>query len=240
MVESITLQNFKSFGEQQTVPLEPITVLVGPNNSGKSNFMSVGRFLTNSLVVDVPEAIRQEGGFFFHRPLFKDHPCTISWTTPEGAYTATLSPTGRPLQTEQLDSSNTAASFTRSGGGDLRYGLSHHLYMEERDSLAVRQLSPSSAVADVLRSVWKPFSSARAIKLALGALREDSEVVPEPQIGIDGRGLAAVLGLWRGSVPEKAEALQSFLTRCLPEMANVFVRPAPVPGHQRLWFKQKD
>jgi predicted ATPase len=41
-------------------------------------------------------------------------------------------------------------------------------------------------------------------------------------------------------MPEKAEALQGFLTRCLPEMANVFVRPAPVPGHQRLWFKQKD
>jgi AAA15 family ATPase/GTPase len=44
MIRSITLQNFKSFGESQTVPLEPITVLVGPNNSGKSNFMSVGRF----------------------------------------------------------------------------------------------------------------------------------------------------------------------------------------------------
>jgi predicted ATPase len=41
-------------------------------------------------------------------------------------------------------------------------------------------------------------------------------------------------------MPEKAEALQGFLTRCLPEMENVFVRPAPVPGHQRLWFKQKD
>lgn len=240
MVESITLQNFKSFGEPQTVPLEPITVLVGPNNSGKSNFMSVGRFLTNSLVANVPEAIRQEGAFFFHRPLFERGLCSIGWTTSDGTYTATLSPAGRQLQAEHLDSSTKAASFIREGGGNLRYGSSHLVHMDDPDSFAVHQLVLRSAEADVLRSVWKPFENSRTIKLALGALREDAEVVPKPEIGLDGRGLAAVLGLWRGAMPEKAEALQGFLTRCLPEMANVFVRPAPVPGHQRLWFKQKD
>lgn len=240
MVESITLQNFKSFGESQTIPLEPITVLVGPNNSGKSNFMSVGRFLTNSLVVNVTEAIRQEGEFFFHRPLFRNEPCNIGWTTPAESYIATLSPTGKPLQAEELISPNLAACFTRTGGGDMRNGLSHHVFLEDPSSFAIRQLGPKSAEAEVLRSVWKPFASSRIIKLAIGALREDSEVVPQPEIALDGRGLAAVLGLWRGAMPEKAEALQGFMTRCLPEMANVFVRPAPVPGHQRLWFKQKD
>lgn len=61
MLTSITLQNFKSFGEAQTVPLEPITVLVGPNNSGKSNFMSVGRFMRNAQV-GLGDAIVIEGG----------------------------------------------------------------------------------------------------------------------------------------------------------------------------------
>jgi AAA15 family ATPase/GTPase len=45
MLKSITLQNFKSFGDAQEVPLEPITVLVGPNNSGKSNLLSLGNFI---------------------------------------------------------------------------------------------------------------------------------------------------------------------------------------------------
>lgn len=46
MLQSITLRHYKSFGDEQTIPLEPITVLVGPNNSGKSSFMSVGRLVS--------------------------------------------------------------------------------------------------------------------------------------------------------------------------------------------------
>ena len=245
MVESITLQNFKSFGEQQTIPLEPITVLVGPNNSGKSNFMSVGRFLTNSLVVNVPEAIRQEGEFFFHRPLFEKRPCTIGWTTSKATYSATLSPAGPyPIQLEALsDSASGGMRLSRNAGGQLRQyrGTQFTVFpVENHNSFLVQQTGLSQQDHDVLRSVWRPFQNSQTIKLSLGALREDSEVVPKPEIGLDGRGLAAVLGLWRGAMPEKTEALQGFMTRCLPEMANVFVRPAPVPGHQRLWFKQKD
>ncbi len=48
MIREITLQNYKGFGASTVVPLEPITVLVGANNSGKSNFISVGRFLSRS------------------------------------------------------------------------------------------------------------------------------------------------------------------------------------------------
>jgi predicted ATPase len=243
MVESITLQNFKSFGEKQTVPLEPITVLVGPNNSGKSNFMSVGRFLANSLVANVPEAIRQEGEFFFHRPLFENGPCTIGWTTSEGTYTATLSPLKKhPLQEEKLVSADEEEnkSFIRSADSVVDLRGRPRAYVRDEDSFLFQQSVLSPQDLGTLLSVWKPFEDSRTIKLALGALREDAEVVPKPEIGLDGRGLAAILGLWRGAMPEKAEALQGFLTRCLPEMANVFVRPAPVPGHQRLWFKQKD
>lgn len=69
MIRSITLQNFKSFGEPQTVPLEAITVLVGPNNSGKSNFISVGRFVHNH-TRSALDSIVIEGGTtaLVHRP----------------------------------------------------------------------------------------------------------------------------------------------------------------------------
>jgi GTPase SAR1 family protein len=39
MITSVRLQNWTSFGALQTAPLEAITVLVGANNSGKSNFL---------------------------------------------------------------------------------------------------------------------------------------------------------------------------------------------------------
>jgi len=40
MIKSITLSNFFSFAEQQTVTLDPyVNILIGINGSGKSNFI---------------------------------------------------------------------------------------------------------------------------------------------------------------------------------------------------------
>lgn len=80
----------------------------------------------------------------------------------------------------------------------------------------------------------------RTIKLALAALRHDAELVPEPRLGSDGYGLPAVLGLWRGSEPERAEQLEAFVRRCLPEIKHVLVKPSPTPASQRLWVQQAD
>lgn len=39
------LQNYTSFGEMQTAPLEPLTIIVGANNSGKTNFLRFVHFM---------------------------------------------------------------------------------------------------------------------------------------------------------------------------------------------------
>lgn len=39
MLNSITLRNFKAFGTRTTIPLAPLTILSGPNNSGKSSLL---------------------------------------------------------------------------------------------------------------------------------------------------------------------------------------------------------
>lgn len=74
MLTSITVRNFKSFGEEQTIPLQPITVLVGPNNSGKSNLVSLARFVRNAAAGGQQSAFEGEGGegFVFHRPVHAD------------------------------------------------------------------------------------------------------------------------------------------------------------------------
>ncbi|RKG57100.1 hypothetical protein D7X30_20350 [Corallococcus sp. AB011P] len=242
MIESITLRNFKSFGEQQTIPLEPITVLVGPNNSGKSNFMSVARFLTNSMVADVPTAISQEGEFFFHQPRAPEDFCHIEWAGHQGAYFIRPSPKpGVSIEYEGFEDPGRELSFYRSNHNDLVNGQLDGQHKVDGARMLVRQTSLMTDLqGERLVPLVKPFVHSKTIKLSLSALRSDAEVVFHPVIGLDGRGLAAVLGLWRGAVPEKVDALNGFLTRCLPEIKDVLVRPAPVPGHQRLWFRQKD
>ena len=39
----VTIENFRCFGDQQTVPLAPLTLLVGPNSTGKTSFMALIR-----------------------------------------------------------------------------------------------------------------------------------------------------------------------------------------------------
>ncbi|RKG64112.1 hypothetical protein D7V80_28125 [Corallococcus sp. CA054B] len=242
MIESITLRNFKSFGEEQTIPLEPITVLVGPNNSGKSNFMSVARFLSNCLMADVPTALSQEGSFFFHQPRAPNDFCEIKWADAAGSYFLRPSPVSdHPIESEGFEDAKGDLSFYR---GDDNFLVNEHVPgHDEVDEtrLFFRQFSlMTREQATRVAQLVTPFFSSKTIKLSMGALRGDAEVVPRPAIGLDGRGLAAVLGLWRGAEPEKVDMLNGFLTRCLPEIQDVLVRPAPVPGHQRLWFRQKD
>ncbi|NOK23136.1 AAA family ATPase [Corallococcus carmarthensis] len=246
MIESITLRNFKSFGEEQTIPLEPITVLVGPNNSGKSNFMSVARFLSNAVTAGLTAAIDQEGEVFFRRPDAGPQPCHIAWAASRSTYAIGLSPnTNKPLLEEKFNNQDDALNFNRLKGNRLSnpaistplagpppldgntFIFQHRNMMTSKQHAEVDQLSI-------------PFAGSKTIKLSISTLRSDAEVVPSPEIGLDGRGIAAVLGLWRGAMPEKAEALNKFLSQCLPEIVDVLVRPAPVPGFQRLWFRQKD
>lgn len=54
MLKSLTLKNWKSFGEtRNTVKLAPLTLFVGPNASGKSNALDALRFLQGS-ALDYP------------------------------------------------------------------------------------------------------------------------------------------------------------------------------------------
>jgi predicted ATPase len=61
-INSIRLKNILSFGnEEQEIELQPLNVLIGPNASGKSNFVEVFRFL-QALPADPNRVIREGGG----------------------------------------------------------------------------------------------------------------------------------------------------------------------------------
>ena len=61
-IESIRLENILSFGpNSEPFPLEPLNVFIGPNASGKSNFISALELL-HSAPKDLQEPIRRGGG----------------------------------------------------------------------------------------------------------------------------------------------------------------------------------
>lgn len=240
MLTSITLQNFKSFGEEQTIPLEPITVLVGPNNSGKSNLVSLARFIRNAAMGGAESAFKEEGGVrsVFHRPVARGGSMRIGWkvddgTDTEGSYSIDLAPTSPTLvatpEREHFDLPRLAKDWAGSTGVP---------FSKLQSVVTGGPLTPP--YGDAFRGIGLPLVTSREIKLALSALRQDAEVVPEPVLAADGSGMAPVLALWRGANLDQAAQLDAFIHKCLPEIAHVIVKPGPVPGENRLWVQQTD
>ncbi|KYF61526.1 hypothetical protein BE11_19270 [Sorangium cellulosum] len=63
MITKICARNFRSIGERIELELGAMTVLVGPNASGKSNIADVLRFLSECATAPLPHAVRTRGGF---------------------------------------------------------------------------------------------------------------------------------------------------------------------------------
>ncbi len=57
LIKRITASNFRSFRELD-VELGPFNVIVGPNASGKSNFVQLLRFLRDCVVSGLQNALR--------------------------------------------------------------------------------------------------------------------------------------------------------------------------------------
>ena len=203
MLRSVTLENFKSFGAKQTIPLQPITVLVGPNNSGKSNFISVARLARNA-ALNPRQAVEAEGGveFLVRRPPVGDGSVTIEWES-DGRFKALLKrdPRGRLRQYDSFGQTLEPLSGLQSAAA-------------ERDKVVLSM------------------TTSRVVKLTLPALQADCEVVAEPELEADGRGLAAIVSHWRGFEPHKAAALDEHVRACVPEVESGAT--AVAPGHPLL------
>ncbi|MGH9226490.1 MAG: AAA family ATPase [Acidimicrobiales bacterium] len=59
----MTVSNYRSAGEDVSIDLEPITVLVGVNGSGKSNLLDAPRFVAQALTDGLESAVEERHGF---------------------------------------------------------------------------------------------------------------------------------------------------------------------------------
>ena len=69
----VQLRNFRSIA-RCSVGLRPLTLLVGRNGAGKSNFLDAIALVTEALRSDVAEALRRRGGIDEVRRRSKGHP----------------------------------------------------------------------------------------------------------------------------------------------------------------------
>jgi predicted ATPase len=63
MIEKILIENFKSFGDRVEISLGKFNVLVGPNNSGKSNFLDSLKFLSETVKDPISNVLERRGSY---------------------------------------------------------------------------------------------------------------------------------------------------------------------------------
>lgn len=247
MLKSISLQNFKSFGERQTVPLEPISVLVGPNNSGKSSFLSVGSFF-RQLASGPGLSPASSDAFVFHKPPSGNGAMAIEWESEAGRYYGSHQrPEGRSpgVVEERFQPAGTVA-WRKSE--DILPPLGHQFDpVYPFQTLQVMTIPGFRRPPD-LWPIVAPIVGSRDVKISLTSVRADSLFGPDARLREDGSHLATVINVWRSAYPERAEQLEAILRTYLPEIRRVLASPAPASGATngngeamvRLWFEQTD
>ena len=248
MILRVRLQNFASFGELQMAQLEPITVIVGANNSGKTNFLRIAEFM------------RTRGGEFtpyFHRPPVGDGSLRIEWEgelplLPDGqageVATYSFQASRRKDGLELNESVKVGRRSVYQHGG--RFGKNTNILLNQvhvgsappginANSLSVSYRSQQQKACDEIAAVFDPVFKARQVHLSIPALRDDSQLQPTPMMDPAGSMVAALLAHWTLEYPEKMIEFNEIITKCLPEMKRVIVR-CEQPGMVRVLFEQRD
>ena len=233
MITEIEVKNFKTLRDVK-IPLAPgITVMVGANNSGKSNALAVLKLLAQGeRQKDFRAAIEALGGMQSLRAREAVHGVEISLhvkTQYIGRYSR-----------EKLD-------YRCEYEWRLDGTLSRRLRYEDRNYDSPREIDYQDP-----REIWSEphqesvkqlseFLGESAIHdLSIAALRAPAVVRQDVQLGPDGRDAAAVLDALAGESPSLRDAIDETVRRTAHEVKRVVTRPGPTPGTKVLGIEEKD
>jgi predicted ATPase len=226
MIEKITLQNYKCLRDV-TLDLSPFTVLIGPNDSGKSSILDAIRVIGRpSSAMLVGGSTRETLVWRANRDLVMRWQVSGRSANHVGEYTLKL-PVDGPPRDERLAVDGADAFTLRSGGRDLNAAEAFFLkpagYASEENSAllyaTVGFTTPST------REFIDGISSSRKYRLDPVALRNTAKPEVNPTLSATGDNLAAVLdALITGPDREAINSLEADLRRAVPTLRGVALR----------------
>jgi predicted ATPase len=240
-VENVSLVNYKSLGDV-SVTLRPLTVIVGRNGSGKSNFLDSLHFVAEALSTTLGQAISARGGAkaLTHRWRGPRSRIEISFRLADnrkGTYTLVLEE--GLVEFEKLE---IAASEVRPSAGYERAGITVRAHVKSAllsslppvfpDRLALVSLSGQAE----FREAFDALSSMRFYRFNTDAMRELQNPDDGTILREDGSNITSV---WRRLQTTDSAALQrleQFLGVIVPEIRRI--RPVELGPKETLHFRQ--
>lgn len=248
-LRKLSIRNYKSIAACQ-VSLKALTILVGRNGSGKSNFLDAVRFVTDALLTSLDHALKSRGGIGDVRRRSTGHPINFAIKlevalsdyrlATYGFEIAAREKGGFAVRSELLDirdsSNRVAAQYRR----------------EERTVSAFVQGSPVEVlppvIADRLYLVTAAglpqFRPAYDALLAMGFYNLNPESMKEVQspaageiLQSDGSNIASVIARLTSEQPNTFERIKTYLASIIPGIENV--ERIPLGPRETIQFFQK-
>lgn len=248
-VTRIRARNFRSLADVD-VRLAPLSVMIGPNGSGKTNLLNVLRFLATTVRFDLAAAVQEWRGFD-HVQRQSDKPGRVEIEV-EGVVTEFASPTAPDSYRLRLSPSRRSGilrseefQFKRRGGRGRRItvsGTQVTITEEDREtfqrSLASNQTTGLATLPKLsddegglgIRRFTEFLSELRVLEPDVAAAREPSRLYGS-SLADDASNLADALDRLQRADPDAMAALKSDVARCLPGFRDIVL--VPVGGSAR-------
>lgn len=228
-VKRVQIRNYKSIGNC-VVTLGPLTILVGRNGSGKSNFLDALRFVADGLQTSLDHAVKTRGGVDAVRRRSTGHPRNFSIdleinlqdgkTAIYGFEIGSQPEGGFFVKRERLKVRNTRNEIT-----------AEYRVVEARlDKSSVEKMPPASrdrlylvnaAGLPEFRGVYDELS-------AMGFYNLNPEMIKELQspdagelLHRDGSNIASVIGRLSNDQPNALERIKSYLKTIVPGISDL-------------------
>ncbi len=246
-VTRIQARNFRSLADVD-IGLSPLSVLIGPNGSGKTNVLNVLRFLAMMVRFDLAAALERWNGFdHIQRQSEKPGPVRLII---EGAITPNASATAPDRYELRLRRSGRSISreeeftFKRTGGRGRRITVSGDVVTisEGEDTfsrnLASKQTTGLATLPKLsdeegglgIRGFTEFLSEIRVLEPDVEAARRPTRQY-DSRLAADASNLADALARIQRGDEDSWELLKAELARCLPGLRDVQL--VPVGGAAR-------
>jgi AAA domain, putative AbiEii toxin, Type IV TA system/AAA ATPase domain len=210
MLSSISISNFRTF-RSETIPLKPITVFIGPNNSGKTNAIRAIQLLANAAGKGEwpnytplkPETVSFEVGAEAH---FHATDLKLSFEGPRDTYWS-----GRSRL-------NITGEVNWSGyfpAREVKAPNEHPLNPRDAGAFVFEALSSARLMSPGIGQALSFFRDVRVASLSVPKLREPAALSMDPVLGERGENFGAVLDSINGKRPALFRAINDELKRVL-------------------------
>lgn len=248
MITQLSIKGFKTL-KDFSVPLTRVSVLVGPNNCGKTNVLRALDFLAMTVRVGLPEVIRRAGGpsEVFSRSGEERLEIAIEARFAESTvrYKIGSATEDHPRGVEELSSqgkfemAQTALEPDRSATISLPDGVLFSLDADFPGNV-LTNLARETVCPEPIRRLHEYLVGLAIADFSMDRLRAKSLPVPGIELMPSGQNLAAVLDRLHGEEPSIRKRIEKEVSAVVPSITGIVTPTVDAEGNKVVGIAEGD